>query len=210
MTEWVEQQICVKFCIKLEHSSMENIWMIQKVAAMGDWWLAASLTMHVLMHQSGAEFFGKTSNHPSDSATLQPRFDTLWLLAKLKSPLKGRRFQTISEIEENTTGELMAIGRTVWGPKVPSLKRTEVSFSYVQCFLYLVSSSINVSVFHIIWLDTFLKQFITFWHILQAHLVSVCLGFLFFCFLFFVFPRGLQEDRSWIGATTKFFAWIPL
>ena len=31
MTESVEQQICIKFCIKLEHSSTETIWMIQKV-----------------------------------------------------------------------------------------------------------------------------------------------------------------------------------
>ena len=38
----------------------------------------------------------------------------------------------------------MATGRTVGGPKVPSLKGTEVSLSYVQCVLYLVSSSINV------------------------------------------------------------------
>ena len=30
MTEWVEQQICIKFCIKLEHSSVETIQMIQK------------------------------------------------------------------------------------------------------------------------------------------------------------------------------------
>ena len=37
MTEQVEQRICVKFCIKLEHSSMETIWMIQKAAAMGQW-----------------------------------------------------------------------------------------------------------------------------------------------------------------------------
>ena len=37
MTEQVEQQICIRFCIKLEHSSMETIWMIQKVAAMGNW-----------------------------------------------------------------------------------------------------------------------------------------------------------------------------
>ena len=34
-------------------------------------------------------------------------------------------------------------GRTDWGPKVPTLKGTEASLSYVQCFLYLVSSSIN-------------------------------------------------------------------
>ena len=37
---------------------------------------------------------------------------------------------------------------------MPTLKGTQVSLSYVQCFLYLVSS-INVSIFHITWLDTF-------------------------------------------------------
>ena len=31
MIEQVEQQICIKFCIKLEHSSMEAIRMIQKI-----------------------------------------------------------------------------------------------------------------------------------------------------------------------------------
>ena len=36
MTERVEQQICIKFCIKLEHSSVETIQMIQKAAAMGN------------------------------------------------------------------------------------------------------------------------------------------------------------------------------
>ena len=30
MTEQVEQLICIKFCIKLEHSSTETIQMIQK------------------------------------------------------------------------------------------------------------------------------------------------------------------------------------
>ena len=48
----------------------------------------------------------------------------------------------------------MAIGRTVWGPKVPALKGTEVSLSCGQCFLYL-ASSINVSIFQSAWLDTF-------------------------------------------------------
>ena len=32
-----EQQICIKVCIKLEHSSAETIQMIQKAAAMGNW-----------------------------------------------------------------------------------------------------------------------------------------------------------------------------
>ena len=30
MTERVEQQICIRFCVKLEYSSMETTWMIQK------------------------------------------------------------------------------------------------------------------------------------------------------------------------------------
>ena len=33
--------------------------------------------------------------------------------------------------------------------KVINLKGTELSLTYVQCFLYLVSSSIIVSIFHI-------------------------------------------------------------
>ena len=37
MTEQVEQQMCIKFCIKFEHSSVENIQMIQKVTAMDNW-----------------------------------------------------------------------------------------------------------------------------------------------------------------------------
>ena len=78
-----------------------------------------------------------------------------WLFPKLKSPLKENRFQTIGEIKENMMGQLMVIGRTVWGPKVPTLKATEASLFYIQCFLYLVSSSINVCIFHFPWLDTF-------------------------------------------------------
>ena len=158
MTEQVKQQICIKFYIKLEHSSTETIQMIQKAAVMGNWWVAASSWQRARSCiVFCAQFFGETSNHPGDSAPLQPRFGMLWLLAfpKLKVPLKAKRFQTINEIQQNTTGQLMVIGKTVWGPKVPTLKGTEASLSYVQCFLSLVSSSINVSIFHITWLDTF-------------------------------------------------------
>ena len=38
----------------------------------------------------------------------------------------------------------MAVGRTVWGPKVPTLKGTEASLFCVQCFLYLVSFSMSL------------------------------------------------------------------
>ena len=141
MTEWSEQGICIKFCMKLEHFSMKTIWMIQKATAMGSWWLAASSWQrtHSCM-MSRAEFFGETSNHPGDSASHSPDLaccDFL-LFPKLKLPLKGKRFQTIDEIQENTMGQLMVIGRTVWDSKVPTLKGTEVSLSWVQCFLYIL------------------------------------------------------------------------
>ena len=37
MTEQVEQPICIRFHVKLEHSSVETIRMIQKAAAVGTW-----------------------------------------------------------------------------------------------------------------------------------------------------------------------------
>ena len=36
ITEQVEQRIYIQFCVKLEHSSVETIQMIQKAAAMGN------------------------------------------------------------------------------------------------------------------------------------------------------------------------------
>ena len=92
MTEWLEQQICIKFCIKLEHSSMETIQMIQKAKAMGNWWLAAS-SQHWACSciMSHVEFFGETSNHPGHSIPLQPRFGTLRLLAFPKTKITFER-----------------------------------------------------------------------------------------------------------------------
>ena len=72
VTEWGEQQICIKFCVKLEYSSTETIWMIQKAAAMGNWWLAASLRQCTITHHVSCRVFGKISNHSGDSASLQP------------------------------------------------------------------------------------------------------------------------------------------
>ena len=116
MTEQVQQRICIKFCVKLEHSSVETIKMIQKTTAMGNWRLAASSqqrTCSCIM--SHAEFFGDMSNHSGDSAPLQLRFGSLQPLAfpKTKIPLKGKRFPTIDEIQENMMGQVMVIGRTV-------------------------------------------------------------------------------------------------
>ena len=39
--------------------------------------------------------------------------------------------------------------------QVPTLKEAAASLFCVHCFLYLVSSSVNVSILHSTWLDTF-------------------------------------------------------
>ena len=118
MTEQAEQWICIRFCIKLEHSSTETIRMIQKAVAMGNWWLAASSQQSAHSRiTSCAEFFMKHQitqvTQPPNSPDLAP--GDFWLFPKLKSPLKGKRFQTVHEIQENTTGQLMVTGRTAWG-----------------------------------------------------------------------------------------------
>ena len=88
-----------------------------------------------------------------------------WLFPKLKSPLKGKRFLNINEIQENTASGAVDGDweNCVRSQGAYTLRGTEVSLSYVQCFLYLlVSSSINVSIFHITWLDTFWTDLLVF------------------------------------------------
>ena len=87
MTESVESQICIRFCIKLEHSPTETIRMTQKATAVGNWWLAARSDN--LPTRAG--FSGGTSNHPGNSAPLQPGFGALWLLAFPKTKISFER-----------------------------------------------------------------------------------------------------------------------
>ena len=114
---------------------------------------------------SHAEIFGETSYHPGDSAPLQPRFGFLWLLTFPKTNVTFER-EEISDPQwdsgkyngvtdgdcENCMRSQGAYFEGDWGV-----------ISYVQCSLYLVSSSINVSVFHITWLDTFWTDLIYVW-----------------------------------------------
>ena len=157
-------------------------------------WFADQHSIHWATPARGLpDFFSETSNYASDSALLQPRLGTLWLLAfpKTKITLKGKRFQTIYEVQENTTGQLMAIGRTVWSSKMTTLKGTEMSLSYIQWFLYLVSSSINVSIFHITWLDTFWTDF-------DNHVVAHNDNFILFLFNLCVFIFFICS-LHWLG-----------
>ena len=156
MTEWVEQWICIKFCILAWTFLCGNYSGDSDGCSHGQRVIGSYImTMRLLMHHILCRTF--LSKHQMTQVTQPPYSPGLmpcdfWLFLKLKLPLKGKTFQMVDEIQENTMGQLMAVGRTVWGPNVPTLKGTEVSLSCVQCFLYLVSYSINVSTFHIIWL----------------------------------------------------------
>ena len=71
---------------------LRNIWMIQKAAAMGNWWLAASSQQHARSCiTSCAEIFGETANHSDILAPLQPRFGALRLLAFPKTKITFER-----------------------------------------------------------------------------------------------------------------------
>ena len=73
--------------------------MIQKPVAMGNWWLAASLRQRTCSCiTSCVEIFGETSNHPGDSAPLQPRLGTLQLLAFPKTKITFER-KEISDLQ---------------------------------------------------------------------------------------------------------------
>ena len=157
MTEQVKQWIFIKFCIKLEHFSMETIQMIQKAAAMGNLWLTASSQQYthscITLH---AEFFSETSNHSGHSAPLQPRFGTLWLLAFPKTKITFEREEISDQWWDSGKYDGAAHGN--WENCVRSQGAYSEgdwdALSYVHYFLNLVSSSINVSIFHTTWLDT--------------------------------------------------------
>ena len=143
MTEQGEQRICIQFCTKPEHSSMETIWMILKATAMGCWWLTTSSWQCAHSRiTSWANFLVKHQiiqvAQPCYSPHLVPC--DFCLFPKLKSPLKGKRFHVVDKIQENTTGQRMAIGRTVWGPKYLLWRglRHHYPMYNVSCILYLL------------------------------------------------------------------------
>ena len=82
MTETVEQWIYIKFCTLNPNTCLGKLfrWFRRlQLWAAGDWQLHQD---NMPAHASHlVKFFGETSNHPGDSAQLQPRFGILRLLA---------------------------------------------------------------------------------------------------------------------------------
>ena len=136
--------------------------MIQKAIAMCNLWLAASSQQCALLCiTSPAELFGETSNHPGNSDPYSPDLAPwdFWLFAKLKSPLKGKRFQMVHEIQENTwgswpqLGELCEVSRCLlWR----GLRHRGPMYN-VSCFLYLLQYMSLL--FPITWMDIFGTDF---------------------------------------------------
>ena len=119
MTEQVEQWICITFSMKLEHSSMWELfgWIRRlQLWTPGDWQLhQGNVPAHAsrLMQTFLVKHQILQVTKPPYSPDLAPC--NFWLFPKLKSLLKRKRFQTIDEIQEDTRVQLMAIGRTEWG-----------------------------------------------------------------------------------------------
>ena len=161
---------------------METTQMIQKAAAMGNWWLAASSRQHIYSCiLSYAEFFWqnvKSSRwvsppkaqicHPGTSGFSQNK-NHLW---------KGRDFRQLMRFRKIRQGSWLAIVRSQgaycegdWG-------------IIVLHAMYLISSSINVSIFCITWLNSFWRDLI-----LQQVVVESYAPSLFICYW--------SECRQW-------------
>ena len=84
--------------------------------------------------------------------------------------------------------------------------------SYVQCFLYLVSSSINVFIFHSIWLDVFWKDIYIFWWIYKLYIFHDYLFIHLFIpspegiFICFLRRRGRERQKHQCESSTN---WLP-
>ena len=149
------ESLHIKSCLKLEHSAAEIIQMIQKAMATGSWWLEASSQQRARSCiTSYAESLGKTLNHPGDSAPLQPGFGALQLLAFSKIKITFER-----EISDHRW-DSRKYDRTADGDWENCVRSQgdffEGDWGIIDlCTMFLVSSSINVSVFHITWLGIF-------------------------------------------------------
>ena len=155
MTEQVEQKICIKFAWSLNTPLQKLFRWFTRVQlwAASDWQLHHNMPTHAscLMQNFLAKYQITQVTQPCYSPDLVPC--DFRLFPKLKSPLKGKRFHTVDEIQENTTEQLMVIGK--------NCVRSQGAYFegdwgiVVLCTMFLISSSINVSIFHVTWLDTF-------------------------------------------------------
>ena len=154
MAEWVGQQIWIRFWVK--HFSTETIWILQKATAMGNWWLAASLWQSTCSCiTSWAEVFWQNVKSLRWLSTPAAQVWCPVLLAFPKTQITCGR----EEIPDHwwDSGKYNRAADGEWENCVRSQgayfeEDWDVIVPYT---ILLVSSSINVFIFHIIRLDTF-------------------------------------------------------
>ena len=133
--------------------------------ATGNWQLhhnnAPTHASHLLQ-----SFFDEISSHPGDqplySPDLAPR--KFWLFQKQNLFWKGRDFRASLRLRKIRWGSWWWLGELC---EVPRCLLWRGLRHHVLCTMVLVSSSINVSIFHITWLGTFWTDLVclTVWYI---------------------------------------------
>ena len=89
MTEQEDQRVCIKVCIKPEHSSVDTIPIVRRMELWATDWQLYHSTSTDAAHC--AEFFGETSSHSDNSAPLQHRIGALQLLSFPKTKITFER-----------------------------------------------------------------------------------------------------------------------
>ena len=142
MTDLIEWQICMKFCIKVEYSSTESIWMIQKATPMGNWWLAVHHYSAPTHASCLMQSFWQNIKTPRCLSPLQPRFGTQWLLAFPKTKITFER----EEISEHWWDSGKSPGSWWWLRELYEVPRCllwrrlrcHCSMYSISCILYLL------------------------------------------------------------------------
>ena len=133
--------------------------MIQKITAMGNWWLTALSLQHAyLCIMSCAEIFDKTSNHPGNSVPLHPRFGALWLLAFPKTKITFEREEISDHWWDSEKYDRAADGN--WENCVRSKGAYfegdwGVTVLYTMFLVSRIFFNKCLYFFHATWLDTF-------------------------------------------------------
>ena len=109
-------------------------------------------TIHLLIHHSSPRGFWQNIQSPRWHS---PPVAQIWCPVTLLFPKTKITFER-EEISDHwwDSGQYNRSADGNWENCVSTLKGTEKSLSCVQCRLYFVSSSINVSIFYTTWLDT--------------------------------------------------------
>ena len=129
MTERVEERICINFELSLNIPPWKLIRWFRRLQL----WTAGDWQLHHNSVPTHASHLVQSFlvEHQITQVTLPPYSPDLvpsdsWLS---QFNITFER-EAISDSQWDS-GQLMAVGRIVWSPKVPTLKRTEASLSYV-------------------------------------------------------------------------------